>query len=55
VALVYLVNRLRERGFLLLDVQFMTDHLQRLGVVEIPQAAYKRQLAQAMQVQTQFN
>lgn len=55
VALVYLVNRLRERRFLLLDVQFMTDHLQRLGAVEIPQAAYKRRLAQAMQVQTRFS
>jgi leucyl/phenylalanyl-tRNA--protein transferase len=55
VALVHLVNRLRERGFLLLDVQFLTDHLQRLGAIEISQAAYKRRLAQAMQVDTRFN
>ncbi|MCB9418647.1 MAG: leucyl/phenylalanyl-tRNA--protein transferase [Ardenticatenaceae bacterium] len=55
VALVYLVNRLRERGYLLLDVQFLTGHLQRLGAVELPQAAYKKQLAQAMQVVTWFD
>ena len=55
VALVHLVNRLRERGFRLLDVQFMTDHLHRLGAVEISQATYKRELAQAMLVETRFN
>jgi leucyl/phenylalanyl-tRNA--protein transferase len=55
VALVYLVNRLRERGFLLLDVQFLTDHLQRLGAIEVSQVSYKRLLAQAMQVETRFN
>lgn len=55
VALVFLVNRLRERGFQLLDVQFMTDYLRRLGAVEILQADYKRRLAQAMQVKTSFN
>jgi leucyl/phenylalanyl-tRNA--protein transferase len=55
VALVYLVNRLRERNFQLLDVQFMTDHLCRLGAIEISQASYKRRLAQAMQVETWFD
>lgn len=55
VALVYLVNRLRQRGFQLLDVQFMTDHLRKFGAVEISQAAYKKRLAQAMLVKTQFN
>lgn len=55
VALVYLVNRLRERGFHLLDVQFMTDHLGRLGAIEITQAAYKRRLAQAMQAEVWFD
>ncbi len=55
VALVYLVNRLRERNFQLLDVQFTTDHLCRLGAIEISQASYKRRLAQAMQVETWFD
>lgn len=55
VALVFLVNRLRERGFLLLDVQFLTDHLRRLGAVELSQAVYKQRLARAMQVEPWFD
>ena len=55
VALVYLVNQLRERGFQLLDVQFMTEHLSRLGAIDISQAAYKKRLTQAMQVETWFD
>ncbi len=54
VALVHLVGHLRARGFLLLDVQFMTDHLQRFGAVEIPDARYQQYLAQALPVQTHF-
>ena len=53
-SLVYLVERLRERKFRLLDVQFMTEHLSRFGAVEIPGAAYKERLAQAMCVHTAF-
>jgi leucyl/phenylalanyl-tRNA--protein transferase len=50
VALVYLVERLKEGGFQLLDVQFMTEHLRRLGAIEISRKEYKRRLAQALQV-----
>jgi leucyl/phenylalanyl-tRNA--protein transferase len=55
VALVYLVDRLQERGFQLLDVQFMTEHLRRLGAIEVAQADYKKRLQRAMQVRTQFD
>ncbi len=48
VALVYLIRRMRERGFVLLDTQFMTDHLQRLGATEITRAAYEKRLADAI-------
>lgn len=48
VALVHLVTRLRERGFLLLDVQFVTNHLRRFGAIEISRAAYQRRLAKAL-------
>ena len=44
VALVHLVARLRRGGWRLLDAQFMTGHLGQFGAVEIPQAAYLRQL-----------
>ncbi|MEM7346638.1 MAG: leucyl/phenylalanyl-tRNA--protein transferase [Chloroflexota bacterium] len=48
IALVYLVDRLRQRGFTLLDVQFTTDHLKRFGVIEIPRQAYKARLDKAL-------
>ena len=36
VCLVYLVNRLQERGYELLDCQIQNPHLARLGAREIP-------------------
>ena len=54
VALVYLVERLRRRRFMLLDVQFMTEHLRRFGAIEIPTAEYKRRLTQALHVPARF-
>lgn len=48
VALAWLVARLREGGFTLLDCQFMTEHLRSLGAVEIRQAAYLKLLAAAV-------
>ena len=44
VALVHLVNRLREREFELLDTQATTSHLRRFGCVEIPARDYLRRL-----------
>ncbi len=40
VALVALVDWLNDTGAQLLDVQWKTDHLGSLGVVEVPRAAY---------------
>lgn len=48
VAMVHLVTRMREQGFVLLDTQFMTDHLQRLGATEITRTAYEKRLADAI-------
>jgi leucyl/phenylalanyl-tRNA--protein transferase len=53
-ALVWLVERLRERGFVLLDVQFQTPHLARFGTVEIPRNDYLRLLAKAIRVKAAF-
>ena len=55
VALYYLVQRLRERGFRLLDVQFMTPHLQRLGAVEISKRRYLALLNKALAVDARFD
>lgn len=54
VALFALVERLRRGGFVLLDVQFMTNHLRRFGVVEISRMEYKRRLAEALLVTGQW-
>jgi leucyl/phenylalanyl-tRNA--protein transferase len=48
IALVALVDRLRVRGFTLLDTQWITPHLEQFGAVEIPRRDYLRQLADAI-------
>lgn len=47
VALVWLVALLRDAGFVLLDCQFMTDHLRSMGAVEMAQADYRRLMQNA--------
>ena len=54
VALCHLIARLRRAGFLLLDTQFVTDHLVRLGAVEIPRDEYRDILAAALEVDTRI-
>jgi len=49
VALVALVERLRAGGFLLLDTQWTTPHLEQFGTVEIPRADYLKLLEAALQ------
>ncbi len=49
-ALAALVGRMRERGFRLLDIQFLTPHLQRFGAIEIPRAEYLRRLRAALAI-----
>src|SRR5205823_8945379 len=51
VCLVALVEHLRARGYLLHDTQFLTPHLQTLGVTEIPRAIYEHRLRQVLQIQ----
>ncbi len=48
VALAHLVEHLVARGFMLLDVQMHTDHLARMGVIEISREAYEDRLATAL-------
>jgi leucyl/phenylalanyl-tRNA--protein transferase len=44
VALVALVERLRSRGYVLLDTQWVTPHLEQFGAIEIPREEYLRRL-----------
>jgi leucyl/phenylalanyl-tRNA--protein transferase len=55
VALVALVDRLRERGFELFDVQFVTDHTERMGAVEIPRSDYLARLRRAIRKSAAFD
>lgn len=48
VCLVHLVERLKERGYVLLDCQIQNDHLARLGAVGIPDEEYLRRLDMAL-------
>ncbi len=55
VALVHLVARLKHGGFLLLDTQFVTTHLQQFGAVEIPRDDYQDRLSAAIDRPAQFD
>lgn len=48
VALVHLIGRLKRAGFVLLDTQFMTGHLEQFGGTEIPRADYQQRLEGAL-------
>ena len=54
VALCHLAARLHASGFVLLDSQFVTDHLRQFGAVEIERADYRQQLAAALKVDVDF-
>jgi len=54
VALAALVERLRARGYRLLDVQWVTPHLARFGAVGIPRNEYLERLDRAMRAACRF-
>ena len=55
LALVALVDRLRARGYVLLDTQWVTEHLLQFGAIEIPRRRYLRLLESALKVDATFN
>jgi len=55
VALAYLVHRLQSCGFVLMDTQFLTPHLQSLGGREISREAYRARLARALRLPVRFD
>lgn len=54
VCLYHLVQRLRERGFVLLDCQIQNDHMRSLGAREIPEAEYLKRLQRALALERRF-
>jgi leucyl/phenylalanyl-tRNA---protein transferase len=55
VALAALVDRLRTRGYRLLDVQWVTPHLERFGAIEIPRRRYLKLLEEALTLDVEFS
>ena len=54
VCLVHLVERLKERGYVLLDCQIQNEHLARLGAIEIPESEYLERLGHALRLNRSF-
>ena len=54
IALCGLVERLREKKFVLLDTQWLTPHLLQFGGVEIPRNQYLHLLGRAVQLSRTF-
>lgn len=54
VALVTLIEHLRERGFTLLDIQQLTPATRSLGAVEISRDEYLQRLAHAVELNCRF-
>jgi leucyl/phenylalanyl-tRNA---protein transferase len=48
IALAALVDRLRAQHFQLLDIQWVTPHLEQFGAIEISRAEYLARLADAV-------
>jgi len=54
VALAQLVFHLRDRGFRLLEVQYLTPHLEQFGAIEITHRAYLQRLQEALRAPCEF-
>jgi leucyl/phenylalanyl-tRNA--protein transferase len=54
IALVYLGARLIYGGFLLLDTQFVTDHLRQFGTVEVEKPEFHARLDAAIEAEADY-
>ncbi len=54
VALVALVTRLQSHGFVLLDTQWVTAHLQQFGAIEVPRPEYLQRLDDSLKLDVSF-
>lgn len=55
MALLWTSSHLQRCGYRLFDTQFLTPHLARMGAIEIPRDAYRRQLSAALQIPARFD
>jgi leucyl/phenylalanyl-tRNA---protein transferase len=54
IALVNLVERMKIRGFTLLDTQYLTPHLEKFGAREIPRSEYMKRLEKSLNITCSF-
>ncbi|MEO1719415.1 MAG: leucyl/phenylalanyl-tRNA--protein transferase, partial [Pseudomonadota bacterium] len=54
IALVHLCARLLAGGYVLLDTQFSTPHLEQFGTEEIPRRVFQAKLQRALAVDAEF-
>ena len=54
VCFVHLVERLKQRGYMLLDCQIHNEHLARLGATEIYEREYLKRLKEALKLERTF-
>lgn len=54
IALYYLIEKLKENNFILLECQFMTDHIKSLGAEEVDDENYQKVLQQAIDMDVFF-
>jgi leucyl/phenylalanyl-tRNA--protein transferase len=55
IGLVHLCGRLIAGNFVLLDTQFVTDHLRQFGTVEVDREEFQSRLEDALKVHTDFH
>lgn len=55
IALVHLVARLIDRGFVLLDAQFYNPHLSQFGLIEVTREDFRARLKRALKVTAGFH
>lgn len=55
IALIALVEHLRRSGFVLLDTQWVTEHLMQFGAFWMPRVLYLRQLEQAINMPVRWS
>lgn len=53
-AFYYLVEHLKNKGFMLLDSQYINDFTEQLGAIEISKKQYLYLLKKALEVETRF-
>ncbi len=54
VAFHFLIQTLRNQGFILLDTQFINDNVRRFGAIEIPKFEYLKLLKKATSMRVRF-